>query len=101
MSTNLYQTRDQSQLKLALKEEQVSVAPGNAVQIQAAVINESPNEEDVNIFVKGVPASWVMIDLPVVHLSAGQAKQVILTVQPPPVPESRVGQYPLEMQAIS
>ena len=101
MSTNPEHTRDESQLKVAVREEQSSVAPGNAVQIQAAVINESPNEEDVNILVKGVPASWVSIDLPVVHLSAGQAKQVTLTLQPPPVPESRVGQYPVDIQAIS
>jgi Tol biopolymer transport system component len=101
MSSNLNQTRDENQLKVAIKEEQISVAPGNAVQIQAAVINESPNEEDVNILVKGVTANWISIDTPVVHLSAGQAKQVTLTVQPPPVPEGRVGQYPLDIQAVS
>lgn len=101
MSSNPDQTRDEKQLKVAIQEEQISVAPGNAVQIQAAVINESPNEEEVNILVKGVPANWISIDTPVVHLSSGQAKQVTLTVQAPPVPEGRVGQHPLDIQAIS
>ena len=101
MSTQPYQTRDESQIRVAVKEEQISAAPGNEVQLQIAVINESPNEEDVNISVKGVPASWVVVDPPVVHLFAREAKQVILTVLPPPIPESRVGQYPVEIQAIS
>jgi Tol biopolymer transport system component len=101
MSSNPNQTRDENPLRVAIREEQISVAPGNAVQIQAAVINDGPIEEDVNILVKGVPANWVTIDTPVAHLLPGQARQVTLTVQPPPVPEGRVGQYSLDIQAIS
>jgi Tol biopolymer transport system component len=101
MSTNPEQTRDESQLKIAVKDEQVSVAPGNEVNLQVTVINESPNEEDVNISVKGVPANWIRSSAPLVHLPAGKAKQVTLTVKPPPLPESRVGQYPLDIQAVS
>ncbi|HJR81427.1 MAG TPA: DUF5050 domain-containing protein, partial [Anaerolineales bacterium] len=49
----------------------------------------------------GLPVDWVTIDTPVVHLSPGEAKQVTLTVQPPSVPQSRVGQYPLDVRAVS
>jgi uncharacterized membrane protein len=101
MSTQSYQTRDESQLRVAVKEEQISAAPGNEVQLQIAVINESSREEDVNISVKGVPTGWVVVDPPIAHLFPGEAKQVILTILPPPLPESRVGQYPLEIQALS
>jgi Tol biopolymer transport system component len=101
MSSNPYQTRDENQLRLAIKEEQVSVAPANEARIQIAVINDGPSEEDVNILIKGVPAEWISIDLPIVHLAPGEARQVIVTVQPPPVPESRVGQYTVEIHAVS
>jgi uncharacterized membrane protein len=101
MSTNPYQTRDQNQLKVAIREEQVSVSPENEVGIQIAVINDGPIADDVNILIKGIPAEWTSIDLPVVHLEPGEARQIIVTVLPPPVPESRVGEYPLEVHAVS
>ncbi len=41
------------------------------------------------------------MDTPVIHVAPGEAKQVILTIQPPPVPQSRVGQYPLDVSAVS
>src|SRR5512134_2673341 len=93
--------REEDQLVLAIKEEEISVAPESQVQIHVAIINKSPNEDYVDIQVKGVPSDWVMIDTPVVHLAVGEAKQVTLTVQPPPVPQSRVGQYPLDVHAVS
>src|SRR5215216_2156740 len=101
MSSNPYQTRDEHQLRLAIREEQISVAPANEVKIQVAVVNESTNEEDVNILIKGLPTEWTSIDLPIVHLAAGETRQVIITVQPPPAPESRVGQYTFDIQAVS
>ena len=101
MSSNPYQTRDENRLRVAIREEQIGVAPANEVSIQTAVINDGPTEEDVNILIKGVPTEWTSIDLPIVHLEPGMTRQVIITVQPPPVPESRVGQYPIEIHAIS
>jgi Tol biopolymer transport system component len=88
-------------LILAIKEEQIVVAPESKVRIHIAIINQGPNEEYVDILVKGVPSDWTTIDRPVVHLGVGEAKQVILTVEPPPVPQSRVGQYPLDVHAVS
>jgi len=101
MNTQPDQTRDESHLRVAVKEEEVSVAPGNEVEIHVGVINEGPNHEDVNISVTGAPASWLLIDIPVVHLQPGQGRQVTVTVRPPAVPEGLVGQYPLTIQATS
>lgn len=39
MSRNPYQTRDENQLRLAIREDQISVAPANEVDIQIAVVN--------------------------------------------------------------
>jgi TolB protein len=101
MDSNAQQNREEDRLILAIKEEQITVAPESTVRIHAAIINQSPNEDYVDIRVRGVPAEWTTIETPVVHLAAGEAKQIIITVQPPPVPQSRVGQYPLDVHAVS
>src|SRR5262245_57216691 len=101
MSAQPYQTRDESHLRVAVKEEQISVAPGNEVELHIGVVNESANHEDINLSVTGVSASWLIIDTPVIHLPPGQARQVMVKVQPPAVPEGLVGQYPLTIQATS
>ena len=94
-------TGPEGQLILAVKEEELRVAPESKATLHLAVINESTREEYVDILVKGVPPDWITIDTPVVHLPAGEGKQVILTIEPPPIPQSRVGQYPLDVQAVS
>ncbi len=99
MNSNLNGENDR--LILAIKEEQIVVAPESKVNIHVAIINQGPDEEYVDILVKGVPSDWTTIDRPVVHLDVGEAKQVTLTVEPPPVPQSRVGQYPLDVHAVS
>lgn len=101
MTGNPDPSKDNGQLVLAIKEEHISVTPDSEVKVHIAVINQTSGEDYVDILVKGVPSDWVTIDTPVVHLDAGEAKQVILTVQPPVVPQSRVGQYPLDIQAVS
>ncbi len=101
MSSNPYQARDENQLRVAIRDNQISVSPGNEIKIQVGVVNEGPVEDIVNILVKGVPAEWTNVEPSVIHLAAGEAKQVILTLLLPPVPESRVGEHPLEIQAVS
>jgi len=95
------QNREEEQLILAIKEEQIVVAPEGKVKIHVAVINKSTEDDYVDILVKGVPSDWTTIDHPVIHLHAGEAVQVTLTVEAPPVPQSRVGQYPLDVYAVS
>ena len=101
MSSNPYQPRDENHLRIAVKEERVSVAPENEIKIQVAVINEGPVADEIDILVKGLSAEWTKIDPPSVHLLPGQSRQVVLTILPPAIPESRVGEYPLEIHAVS
>jgi len=101
MDSTAQQNRSEDRLILAIKEEQITVAPEGTATMHIAVINQTPDEDYVDIQVQGVPSEWITIDHPVVHLAAGEAKQVIITVQPPSVPQSRVGQYPLDIRAVS
>ncbi|MGB7873072.1 MAG: hypothetical protein WBL25_01720 [Anaerolineales bacterium] len=101
MNNDPNQKMENDRLILAIKEEQISVAPESEVRVHVAVINQGPDEEYLDILIKGVPAEWTTIDTPVIRLGAGEAKKVTLTVQPPPVPQGRVGQYPLDVYAVS
>ena len=101
MSSNPYQMRDENQLRVALREDEISVAPASDVDVLVAVINDGATEEDVDIGVKGVPAEWLTLEPPMIRLAPKEARQVVVTIHPPPVPESRVGQYPLDIQITS
>ena len=88
-------------LLLAIKEKHVSVAPDGKVLVHTAIINNGEENDQVAIVVKGLPVEWVTIDSPTVYVAAGTVKQVILTIQPPPYPQSDVGEYNMKVEAIS
>jgi hypothetical protein len=100
LSSDPQPVRDENHLTIALGEEQISAAPGSAVTLQVGVLNDGPLAEEVEISVKGVPAGWVTGDSRLVIIPAGQVEKIPLTILPPTIPESRVGQYPLEIQAV-
>lgn len=94
-------TSNEGQLTLAIKEEQIVVAPEGSADIHIGLINHSAAEAYFDIQVNGVPVEWISIDTPVVHLAAGEARQIVLTVQPPALLQDRIGQYPLDVRAVS
>ena len=101
MNSNVNQKRDDDQIKIAIKEDQITVAPESRTTVQVGILNESPNEDYIDLGVRGVPPEWVIIHTPTVHLASGEAKLVTLTIQPPAVSDNRVGQCPLDVHAIS
>ena len=101
MSSDPKPTRDENHLTIAVKEEQISAAPGIGVDLLVGILNDGPQHEEVEISVRGVPASWITSETRLIYIPAGQAEKLTLTILPPPIPESRVGQYPLEIQAVS
>jgi Tol biopolymer transport system component len=101
MNSSEFQSRETNPLKVAIREEQIYVAPEGRVTVHVGILNEAPIEDDVDLAVRGIPPEWVTIHVPGVHLAAGEAKLVTLTVQPPALPDSRVGQYTLEVRALS
>lgn len=89
------------QLKVAIKEHQLTVPPGGRATIQVGILNEGSHEDYVDLLVKGLPAEWVTVPTPIIQLAPGEAKLVTLTIQPPVTSETRVGQYPLDVHASS
>lgn len=88
-------------LLLAIKEKQVSVAPEGKVLVHTAIINNGTENDEVELSVKGLPAEWVTIDSPSSYVAAGAVKEITLTIQPPPYPQSDVGEYPIAVEAVS
>lgn len=101
MNSNVNPRRHGDQIKVAIKEDQLTVPPGGRATIQVGVLNDSPNEDYMDVLVKGVPVEWVIVHTPVLQLASGEAKLITLTVQPPALADSRVGQYPLDIHVIS
>ena len=101
MNSNAYPKREDDQIKVAIKEEQINVPPEGRVTIHVGIVNEGPEEDYLDMQVKGVPAEWVTVHNPVVRVGPGEAKLVTLTIRAPTLPEGRVGLYPLEVRATS
>ena len=101
MNNNANPKREGDQLTVAIKEEQITVAPESRATVHVGILNDGPNEDYLDILVRGVPPEWVTVHTPVVHVAAGEAKLVTLTVQPPMLPEGRVGQYPMDVRVVS
>ena len=101
MGTEASTNREGKPLILAIKESQVSVAPEGKVIVHTAIINNGTENDQVGLIVKGVPAEWVTMDSPTIYIAAGAVKQVILTIQPPAYPQSDVGEYNMEVEAVS
>lgn len=101
MGTETSPKREGKPLLLAIKEKQVSVAPDGKVIVHTAIINKGEENDQVSLVVKGLPVEWVTVESPTIYIAVGAVKQVILTIQPPPYPQSDVGEYHMEVEAIS
>ena len=101
MNSNASQKSENDKLKVAIKEEQLTVAPETRATLTVGIVNNNPYEDDIDVIVKGVPPEWVTIPTAVVHLGSGEAKLITLTVRPPEMPDHRVAQFTLEVRAIS
>ncbi|HJQ13618.1 MAG TPA: hypothetical protein VJ830_02635, partial [Anaerolineales bacterium] len=101
MNSSANQKRENDPFRIAIKEDQITLAPENRATIQVGILNEGSSEEYVDIFVKGVPPEWVTIPTPVLHLASGEAKLVTITVESPVISDNRVGQYPLDVHVVS
>jgi hypothetical protein len=92
--------RSETHLTVAAGEEQISAAPGSSTSLQVGILNDGPLPEEVMISVTGIPSGWITGNERLMYIPAGQMEKILLTILPPPLPESRVGQYPLEIRAV-
>src|SRR6266498_4086807 len=101
MNSNAFQKSVNDKLKVAIKEEQLTVAPETRATLNVGILNNNPYEDDVDVVVKGVPPEWVTPPPRAVHLAPGEAKLITITIRPPVMPDDRVAQFNLDVRAVS
>src|SRR5689334_23177901 len=101
MNSNAFQKGENDKLKIAIKEEQLTVAPETRATLNVGIVNNNPYEDDIDVVVKGVPPEWVTVPTRPVHLAPGEGKLVTLNVKPPAMPDHRIAQFNVEVRAIS
>jgi Tol biopolymer transport system component len=101
VNSNAFEKGENDRLIIAIKEEQLTVAPEARATLNVAILNKNPYEEDIDLIVKGIPPEWITTSPGSVHLAPGEAIIVALTIRPPSMPEDRVAQFQLEVRAVS
>jgi len=73
------------------------MVPGVSTVVSIQLANSGGNQDYFEIGVRGIPASWVKLSEQVVLLAPGEEKEVTLTIQLPPPPQSQAGIYPVKI----
>jgi hypothetical protein len=87
--------------QIRLETPQLTVSPGECVNLPVMVINQGETVEHVRISLEGVPGSWVMIRTNTLHLEPGVQQITTLSIQPPRSSQSRAGRYPIAVRLAS
>ncbi|HSQ27952.1 MAG TPA: PKD domain-containing protein, partial [Anaerolineales bacterium] len=86
---------------LTIEADQLTVAPGEKLEIPVIIKNRSVSPDQVRITVEGVSLSWVSTDLPIVVIQPGEERRIILVVQPPAPPSANAGRHLMRIAAVS
>lgn len=85
----------QGRVGVFMEDTNLSVQPGQSLDIQLVLINQGDQVDHFNISVAGISAGWVPGLPKSVYLMPGDQQQVNLVIQPPRSSDSRAGRYAL------
>ncbi len=88
-------------VEVQLGASSFSVAPGGSVVVPYALVNHTSSEDYFYVTLQGIPASWAVLDLPLIHLAAGERREASLTIQSPDTSPLSAGIYPVVLRAAS
>jgi hypothetical protein len=91
----------QARVAIRIESTDLAVAPGSSVTVPVLLHNHSPTDGFFELAVRGIPSNWVTTPPPVVHLAAGEQREVLLTIQPPLPPVGRAGRHHLVVRIAS
>ncbi len=86
---------------LLMESTQFSVAPGSSTAVKFLLRNQGIEEDFFNLYVDGIPASWISTPTAVTRLEPGAEREISLTIQPPRAHDSRAGRHPLKLGVVS
>lgn len=86
---------DETAMQIVIEDNQLSVEPGGRITTRIFVLNRRLPAGYYRFSVDGLPESWYTVSPQVVQLKPGEQNEVSLTIEPPRLPQSRAGRYPL------
>ncbi len=90
-----------AQIGLHLEINEFSVTPGGSVTVPIDVVNLSSESDYFEVSLVGIPSAWLTAPSNVIQLGPGEKRETYLDIQPPNLPYSRVGRYPLAVRVVS
>ncbi|MGE5222534.1 MAG: FHA domain-containing protein, partial [Omnitrophica WOR_2 bacterium] len=88
-------------LAIFMQTVQLSVTPGSSTTASFIILNRGVKTAQVRVSILGIPANWVPAPPPILQLPAGVQQEAKVTIQPPQVPDSKPGRYPISVEAAS
>ena len=95
------QTKPYRSVDIQIGSTEYLVSLGSSVVVPFAVTNYTGQDSYFDIQIHGIPETWLLLDLPVMRLGAGERRQSSLTIQAPANSPVSVGDYPVTLLAIS
>lgn len=86
---------------VSLQARSFPVAPGDSVAVPVLLINRGLVPDRFQLSVVGIPSAWVSVPSPIVSLSAGEEREILLVIQPPDEPHGVIGRHPVVIQVAS
>ncbi len=88
-------------LGLYLPHDQISVDPGQMVQLNVEVVNRGEIGDRVSLRVSGVPSSWIATPGEFVSVPIGQTAQLSIGIRPPRNRNTPAGRQRLRLELVS
>jgi hypothetical protein len=77
------------------------MGPGSQKTIQINLINRQTVEDLFDLTVQGIPIEWVALDQRMLHLGAGEERNIALILTVPDTPDLRASRFKYTIQATS
>jgi Tol biopolymer transport system component/uncharacterized membrane protein len=91
----------EGEIGILMAASRFSVSPGSSITIPTVLINRGDADDSFELNLDGVPTSWISTPSPVTFLSPGEEQEVTISIQAPPVAETRAGRYPIKFRVSS
>jgi hypothetical protein len=88
-------------ITIDVEPKEYSIVPGGSTDITLRLHNQGENPDYFEIGLRGIPASWATLSTQVVQLAPDEEREITLTIQPPPPPQTRAGIQPLRVVVAS
>jgi hypothetical protein len=91
----------QAGLNIKLEHRTLSVAPGGSLTFPVLLHNSGTKDDFAELVIRGIPSNWVSMPAPVIRLSAGEQREISLSLQVPDEPHGGTGRHSMIIRAVS